>query len=89
MMRRLAELLLVGCFLVMPVVAQRGGGGFHGGMGGFHGGMGGFRGGGFVGPGFRGGFANGGFRGFRGGFFPGGFRGSRLLALLRRGMGLS
>jgi len=31
--------------------------------------MGGFRGGRFVGPGFRGGFATGGFRGFRGGFF--------------------
>ena len=36
MMRKLAELLLVGCVLEMPAVAQRGGGGFHGGMGGFH-----------------------------------------------------
>ena len=77
MMRRFAQFLLVGCFLVLPAVAQRGGGGFHGGMGGgFHGGMGGFyggmrgHGGGFGGPGFRGGFN--GFRGgFRGGFFPG------------------
>src|SRR5690348_8289733 len=80
-MRRLAQFLLVGCFLVIPAVAQRGGGGFHGGMGGgfrggmgggFHGGMGGgFRGGmgghggGFISPGFRG------RGGFRGGFFPG------------------
>src|SRR5215471_12372484 len=63
-MRKLAQFLLVGCFLVIPAIAQRGGGGFHGGMGGFHGG-------GFVGPGFRGGFVHGGFRGFRGGFFPG------------------
>jgi len=71
-MRKLAQFLLVGCFLVIPAIAQRGGGGFHGGMGGgFHGGMGGFHGGGFVGPGFRGGFVSGGFRGFRGGFFPG------------------
>jgi len=70
-MRRFAQLLLVSCFLVIPAVAQRGGGGFRGGGGGFHGGMGGFHGGGFGGPGFRGGFANGGFRGFRGGFFPG------------------
>ena len=31
----------------------------------------GFRGGGFVSPGFRGGFVNGGFRGFPGGFFRG------------------
>jgi len=75
-MRRFVQFLAVTCFLVIPVVAQRGGGGFHGGMGGFRGGMGGFRGGmvghggGFVGPGFRGGFN--GFRGgFRGGFFPG------------------
>jgi len=80
-MRRLAQFLLVGCFLVIPAAAQRGGGGFHGGMGGgfrggmgggFHGGMGGgFRGGmgghggGFIGPGFIG------RGGFRGGFFPG------------------
>jgi hypothetical protein len=63
-MRRFAQFLLAGCFLVLPAIAQRGGGGFHGGMGGF-------RGGGFVHPGFRGGFVNGGFRGFRGGFFPG------------------
>jgi hypothetical protein len=84
MMRRFAQLLLVGCLLVMPAVAQRGGGGFHGGMGGgFHGGMGGFRGGmggfrggmggyrggGFVGPGFRGGFN--GFRGGFRGYYPG------------------
>ena len=85
-MRRLTQLLLIGCLLALPAVAQRGGGGhgggggFHGGMGGgFRGGMGGFRGGGFGGPGFRGGFGgfrggfngfHGGFRGFRGGFFP-------------------
>jgi hypothetical protein len=82
-MRRLAQILLIGCFLVIPAVAQRGGGGggLHGGMGGgFHGGMGGgFRGG--MGGGFRGGigghgggFVGPGFRGrggFRGGFFPG------------------
>jgi hypothetical protein len=88
MMRRFALLLLLGCFLAIPAVAQRGGGfrggggmgGFRGGGfgGGFRGGMGGFRGGGF-GGGFRGGF--GGFRGggFRGGFggFRGGFRGFR------------
>ena len=36
-MRRLGHFLLVSCFLVIPAVAQRGGGGFHGGMGGgFH-----------------------------------------------------
>jgi hypothetical protein len=71
-MRRFAQFLLVGCFLVMPAVAQRGGGGFHGGMGGgFHGGMGGgFRGG--MGGGFRGGMG-GGFRGGMGGFHGGGF----------------
>jgi hypothetical protein len=76
MLRRLAQLLLVGSLVVIPAVAQRGGhgggGGFHGGFGGFHGGMGGFRGGGF--GGFRGGGFGGfrgGFRGFRGGFFPG------------------
>jgi hypothetical protein len=64
-MRRLAQFLLTGCFLVMPAVAQRGGGGFHGGMGGgFRGGMAG-HGGAFIGPGFRG------RDGFRGGFFPG------------------
>ena len=84
-MRRLALFLLISCFLVIPALAQRGGGGFHGGMGGgfhggmgggFHGGMGGyrggmggFRGGGFVGPGFRGGFN--GFRGGFRGFYPG------------------
>ena len=69
-MKRFAQLLLVASFLVVPAVAQRGGGGFRGGMGGgFHGGMAG-HGGGFVGPGFRGGFN--GFRGgFRGGYFPG------------------
>jgi hypothetical protein len=77
-MRRFAQLLLLASFLVVPAIAQRGGGGFHGGMGGgfrggmgggFHGGMAG-HGGGFVGPGFRGGFN--GFRGgFRGGYFPG------------------
>ena len=77
-MQRLAQFLLVGCLLVIPAVAQRGGGGFHGGTGGFHGGMGGFRGGmggfrggGFVSPGFRGEFVNGGFRGFHGGYFRG------------------
>jgi len=62
-MRRFVQFLLVGCFLVIPAVAQRGGGGFHGGIGGF-------RGGGFVRPGFHGGFN--GFRGgYRGGFYPG------------------
>jgi hypothetical protein len=85
-MRRFAQFLLIGCFVVMPGVAQRGGG-FHGGMGGgfrggmgggFHGGMGGgFRGG--MGGGFHGGmggfhgrgFAGPGFRGgFHGGYFP-------------------
>jgi hypothetical protein len=79
-MQKFALLLLVGCFLVRPAIAQRGGGGFRGGMGGgFHGGMGGFHGGGPVGPGFRGGFN--GFRGgFRGGFFPGNrFRGNRFV----------
>ena len=61
-MRRFAQFLLVASFLVVPAVAQRGGGGFRGGMVG--------HGGGFVGPGFRGGFN--GFRGgFRGGYFPG------------------
>jgi hypothetical protein len=77
-MPRFVQSLLIGCLLVIPAVAQRGGGGFHGGMGGFHGGMGGFhgglggfRGGGFVSPGFRGGFGNGGFRGFHGGYFWG------------------
>lgn len=69
MLRRCAELLLLGCLLVVPAVAQRGG---HGGGGGFHGGgMGGFRGGGF------GGFRGGGFGGFRGGGFRGGFGGFR------------
>jgi hypothetical protein len=82
-MRRLAQVLLIGCFLVIPAVAQRGGGGggIHGGTGGgFRGGMGGgFRGG--MGGGFRGGmgghgggFVGPGFHGrggFRGGFFPG------------------
>jgi hypothetical protein len=66
-MRRFAQFFLISCFLAIPGIAQRGGGGFHGGMGAFHGGTGGFHGGGFVGPGFRGG----GFRGFRGGYFPG------------------
>ncbi len=77
MMRIFAQLLLVGCFLGIPAVAQRGGGGFHGGMGGgVHGGMGAYRGGmgayrgrGFVGPGFRGGFN--GFRGGFRGYYPG------------------
>jgi len=74
-MRRFAQFLFVGCLLVLPAVAQRGGGGFHGGGGGgfrggmggggFRGGMGGFRGGGFGGQGFRGGF---GYRGYRGGW---------------------
>ena len=63
-MQRLAQSLLIGFLLVIPAVAQRGGGGFHGGMGGF-------RGGGFVSRGFRGGFGNGGFRGFHGGYFWG------------------
>jgi hypothetical protein len=67
-MRRFMPFLLVGSFLAIPAVAQRGGGGFHGGMGGgFRGGIGGFRDEGFVGPGFRGD----GLRGFRGGSFPG------------------
>lgn len=62
-MRRFAQFLLAGCVLVIPALAQRGGGGFRGGMGGYHGG-------GFVGPGFRDGYN--GFRGeFRGGYFPG------------------
>ena len=71
-MRNVAQFILVACFLLIPALAQRGGGGgFHGGMGGgFHGGMGGFRGGGGVNPGFRGGFNR--FRGgFRGGFYRG------------------
>jgi hypothetical protein len=71
-MRKIAQFLLIGCFVALPAVAQRGGG--HGG-GGFHGGMGGgFRGGGFGGSGFRGGFGgfHGGFNGFHGGF-RGGF----------------
>jgi len=80
-MRRLALFLLISCLLVIPALAQRGGGGFHGGMGGgFHGGMGGgFRGG--MGGGFRGGMGGYGGRfvgpGFRGGFngFRSGFRG--------------
>jgi hypothetical protein len=84
MMRRFAQFLLVACFLALSAVAQRGGGGFHGGMGRFHGGMGGFRGGGaFRGGmgGFHGGMGgihHGGFvgPGFRGGF-NGGFRGFR------------
>ena len=69
-MRRFAQFFLVASLLVVPAVAQRGGGGFHGGMGGgFRGGIG-AHGGGFVGPGFRGGFN--GFRGrFHGGYFPG------------------
>src|SRR5215831_71223 len=84
MMRRFAQFFLVACVLLMPAVAQRGGGGFHGGMGGFHGGIGGFHGGmggfhggmgGFQGGGFHGGFVGpgfrGGFRGFHGGFRPG------------------
>jgi hypothetical protein len=79
-MRRFAQFLLMGCFLAIPGIAQRGGGGFHGGGGGFHGGGGGFHGGGggfhggmggFHGGGFGPGFRGGGFRGFRGGYFPG------------------
>src|SRR5580704_17273204 len=66
-MRRFAQFLLISCFLAIPGIAQRGGGGFHGGGGGFHGGMGGFHGGGFVRPGFRGGS----WRGYRGGYYPG------------------
>jgi hypothetical protein len=68
-MRRLltfaAFLLIVS---LVPVCAQRGGGGFHGGGGGFHGIAGGFHGGGFHGGGgvgFHG-------VGFRGGRFDGG-----------------
>jgi hypothetical protein len=75
-MRRLAQLLLVACFLAIPAVAQRGGGHFGGGA--YRGGMGGgFRGGGFAGSGFRGGFAGSGFRGggFAGSGFHGGFYG--------------
>jgi hypothetical protein len=77
-MPKLAQFLLIGCFLALPMTAQRGGGA-HGG-GGFHGGMGGgFRGGGFGSSGFRGGFNgfhsgfngfHGGFRNFHGGIFP-------------------
>jgi hypothetical protein len=83
-MRKLAQFLLLSCFLVIPASAQRGGrGGSHGGAGGgFHGGAGGgFRGGagggfrGGAGGGFRGGGFNGG-RGWHGGGFVGpGFRG--------------
>jgi hypothetical protein len=67
-MRRFAQLFLISCFLAIPGIAQRGGGGFHGGMGGFHGG-------GFVGPGYRGGgwggYRGGGWGGYRGVYFPG------------------
>ena len=67
-MRRLAQFLLVACFLAIPAVAQRGGGHFGG--GGFRSGMGGgFRGGGFAGSGFRGGFY-GGINRFHSGFVP-------------------
>jgi hypothetical protein len=73
-MRRFVQFFLISCFLAIPGIAQRGGGGFHGGGGGFHGGgggfhggMGGFHGGGFVRPGFRGGS----WRGYRGGYYPG------------------
>jgi len=73
-MRRFAQFFIISCFLAIPGIAQRGGGGFHGGGGGFHGGgggfhggMGGFHGGGYGGPGFRGS----GFRGYRGGYYPG------------------
>jgi hypothetical protein len=66
MMRKIAKLLIF-CVLILPAAAQRGGGGFHGGMGGLRGG--GYHGGGFVGSGFRGGY--GGFRGYRG-YYPGG-----------------
>jgi hypothetical protein len=63
MRRKFGQLLLAGCLLVIPAMAQRGGGG-HGGGGGFHGGMGGgFRGGGWRGGGWRGGGWNGGWRG--------------------------
>ena len=69
-MRNVARFLIIGCLAILPVVAQRGGGGhgggFHGGGGGgFHSGGGGFRGGsgfhggGFYGGGFRGGFGRG------------------------------
>jgi hypothetical protein len=69
-MTRFAQLILVAGLLVASAAAQRGGGGFRGGMGGgFRGGTAG-HGGGFVGPGFHGGFN--GFQGrFRGGYFPG------------------
>ncbi len=69
MMRKFAQFFLVACVLVLPAVAQRGGG-FHSGMGshGFRGSMG-PHGGGFAGPRFRGGFY--GYPGgFRGGYFP-------------------
>jgi hypothetical protein len=82
-MQKLAQFLLIGCFLALPTTAQRGGGA-HGGGGGFHGGMGGgFRGGGFGSSGFRGGY-NGfhsGFNGFHGGFryFRGGMPRNRFI----------
>ena len=82
MLRRFVQFLLVGCFLAIPAVAQRGGGfhggmgGFRGGMGGFHGGMGGFHGGGYAGSGFHTGFAHGGY--VHGGYVHGGYvHGSR------------
>jgi hypothetical protein len=64
-MRRLVQFLLVGCFLLMPAVAQRRGREFH--IGGFVGpgfrgdGLRRFRGGFFPGPGYR--FAGFGFPG--------------------------
>lgn len=64
MMRKLAQFLLVSCIFTFPAVAQRGGGGFHGG------GMGGYHGGGF-GPAYRGGFGHG-FRGY-GGYYGRGY----------------
>jgi len=74
-MRTLGQFLLVICFLVLPAVAQRGGG-FPGRTGGGFGG-GGFRGGmgaGFHGTGRGGGFVGRGFGirgGFHGGYYPG------------------
>lgn len=65
-MRNVARFLVIGCLVLLPVAAQRGGGGHGGGFhgsGGFHGGGGGFHGGGFYGGGFRGGYGS-----FRGGF---------------------
>ena len=77
-MPRFLKLFAVGALLVLPAVAQRGGGfhggmggGFHGGMGGgFHGGMGGgFHGG--LGGGFHGGVGQHSYGGFHNGFYHG------------------